>query len=233
MPVERGPRPGWTALLAAALTGALAGAAAMFFLAGPLVHSVLLSRPEIVAEAMQKLQDRELARVVSANRAALETPYAGAWAGARNGDVVLVEFFDYACPYCRRTNGDIDRLLREDGRLKLVWRELPVLGPDSEAAAIASLAAARAGRFRPFHDALFAAGRPTPPALAAARKAAGLAGDPATPPGASDEISRNYQLAHALAATGTPAFVIGDRVMQGAVGYDALKAAIAEARARG
>jgi hypothetical protein len=171
MPVERGPK--WTASLAAALPGALAGAlagalvgaAAMFFLSGPLVRSALLARPEIAAEAMQKLQDRDLARVVSANRAALETPYAGAWAGAKDGDVVLVEFFDYACPYCRRTNGDIDRLLREDSRLKLVWRELPVLGPDSEAAAIASLAAARAGRFRLFHDALFAAGRPTPPAL--------------------------------------------------------------------
>jgi protein-disulfide isomerase len=237
MRIDRGPRSAWTALLAAALTGALAGAGAMFFLSGPLVRSALLSRPEIVAEAMQKLQDRELAHAVIANRAALETPYAGAWAGAKDGDVVLVEFFDYACPYCRRTNADIDRLLREDGRLKLVWRELPVLGPDSEAAAIASLGAARAGRYRAFHDALFAAGRPTPPALAAARKAAGLTGDPATgpasPPAMAEEISRNFQLARAVAATGTPTFIVGDRVLQGAVGYETLKAAIAEARAKG
>ena len=180
---------------------------------------------------MDRYREREAAKVVSANRSALETPFAGAWAGAADGDVVLVEFFDYACGYCRKSNADIERLLREDPKLKVVWRDWPVLGPDSEAAARASLAAAQAGRFKPFYDRLFAAGRPTPDALAQARAAVGLGGDlPAE--AAERELSRNFQLARNLEATGTPTFVVGDQILQGAVGYEALRDAIKEARAR-
>lgn len=228
------PRPGlrgWVPLLAAALVGALAAVAAMWLFAGPIVRSALLNDPEMLAEGSQRLQEKQLARIVSANRPAFETPFAGAWGGARDGDVVLVEFFDYACGYCRKTNADLDRLLKEDPRLKIVWRDWPVLGPDSEAAAKASLAAASAGHFKPFHDALFAAGRPTPEAVAAAQRAAGLT--PGAPPQqAADELSRNYDLARAVAANGTPTFIVGDKVLRGSVGYDVLKAAIADARTR-
>jgi protein-disulfide isomerase len=222
---------GWTSWVAAAFVGALVGAAAMWFASGAIVHSYLLRNPEVVAEAFQRLQEKELAKVVTANRAAFETPYAGAWAGAKDGDVVLVEFFDYACSFCRKSNADLDRLLKEDGKLKIVWREWPVLGPDSEAAARTSLAAAAAGRFKPFHDALFAAGRPTPIAVAAAARAAGVA-SPGPPPKAAEELARNYDLARAVAANGTPTFVVGDKVLRGAVGYAALKAAIVAARER-
>lgn len=234
---RRGLLSGWAAPIAASLIGAAIGAAAMLIWSGPLVRSALVGNPEIIDQAIQRLQERDVARMVSANRAALETPFAGAWAGAKDGNVVMVEFFDYACPYCRRTNADVDRVLREDPKLKLVWREYPVLGPDSEAASFASLAAAASGRYRPFHDALFAAGRPTPRALADAEKAAGVppqrAAQMKSSPDAQAELSRNYQLARAISAIGTPTFVVGDRVLQGAVGYDALKAAVAEARARG
>jgi len=193
-----------------------------------IVRDYILANPEIIPEAMQALQQRELAGAVEANRAAYETPFASAWAGAEDGDVVLVEFFDYACGFCRRSNADVERLLAEDPRLKVVWRELPVLGPDSRAAAEASLAAAAAGRFKPFHDALFDAGRPTAAAVADARRAAGIASPP--PAGAAAEIEKNYELARAINASGTPTFVIGNKVLQGAVGYEILKAAIAEAR---
>jgi protein-disulfide isomerase len=165
------------------------------------------------------------------HRAALETPFHGAWAGAQNGDVVLVEFFDYACGFCRSSNADVERLLREDPRLKVVWREYPVLGPDSEQAAFLSLEAAKAGRFRLFHDRLFATARPTETAREAARTAAGL-----QPAGLTDEfrteLQRNFELARAIGATGTPTFVVGGRVLEGAVGYEALKSAIADARSR-
>jgi protein-disulfide isomerase len=224
-------RPGWTSWLAAALVGALVGAAAMWLASGSVVRAYLLRNPEVLQEAYQRLQEKQVAKIVSANRAAFETPFAGAWAGAKDGDVVLVEFFDYACGYCRKSNEDLDRLLKEDPKLKIVWRDWPVLGPDSEAAAKASLAAAAAGRFKPFHDRLFAAGRPTPDAVAAAERASGLAAA-APPQGAAEELSRNYDLARAIAANGTPTFVVGDRVLRGAVGYDTLKAAIADARER-
>ncbi|MEA3033424.1 MAG: hypothetical protein QOH86_1440 [Sphingomonadales bacterium] len=222
----------WKGALAAALLGALLGAGAMFVLSGPIVRDYVLTHPELVPEAMQRLEANEALKAIEANRAAIETPFAGAWAGARDGDVTLVEFFDYACPYCHRSNADVDRLLAEDKKLKVVWREWPVLGPDSEAAAQASLAAAAAGRFKPFHDALFAAGRPGPDTIAKARQAAGLPVEGSAPADSQGELERNYRLANALKASGTPTFVVGDRILQGAVGYDALKQAIAEARAR-
>ena len=222
---------GWKTALAAGLLGALIGGGAVAYASRESVRDYLLENPEILPEAMDVLRAREAAKVVSANRSALETPFAGAWAGAADGDVVLVEFFDYACGYCRKSNADIDRLLREDPKLKVVWREWPVLGPDSEAAARASLAAARAGRFKPFYDSLFAAGRPTPEALAQARAAVGVGGE--LPAADSDrELSRNFQLARSLEATGTPTFVVGDQIFQGAVGYEALRDAIREARAK-
>jgi protein-disulfide isomerase len=215
--------------MVAGLVGALIGGGAVAYGSRQSVRDYLLENPEILPEAMDVLRARESAKVVSANRTALETPFAGAWAGAADGDVVLVEFFDYACGYCRKSNADVDRLLREDPKLKVVWREWPVLGADSEAAARASLAAAQAGRFKPFYDTLFATGRPGPEAIGKARAAAGLSGDlPAAE--ADRELARNFQLARNLEATGTPTFVVGDQIFQGAVGYEALRDAVKEAR---
>lgn len=230
--------------MAAGLAGLVIGGAVMAAAQGggparaeieAIVRDYILAHPEIIQEAAAKLHERELAKAVEANREAIETPFASAWAGAADGDVVLVEFFDYACGFCRKSVADIDRLLAEDSGLKVVWRELPVLGPDSQTAAQASLAAAQAGKFRPFHEAMFAAGRPSAEAIAAARKVAGLAaGSAASGARVSHqaEIDKNYELARAIGASGTPTFVIGDHVLQGAVGYDALKAAVAAARAR-
>lgn len=195
-----------------------------------IVRDYILANPEIIPEAVKLLQEREVARAIDANRAAFETPFGSAWAGAEDGDVVLVEFFDYACGFCRASNPDIERLLDEDDRLKVVWRELPVLGQDSVAAAEASLAAAQAGKFGAFHERLFALGRPTAAHVAAAARAVGVTAAP--PPGAQAEIDKNYELARAINATGTPTFVIGDQMFQGAVGYETLKEAIAAARAR-
>jgi protein-disulfide isomerase len=227
---------GWKAALAAGLVGAVVGAGGMMAASGPFLRHYLLNNPEVIPEAMQHLQRREAARSVAASRSAIETPFAGAWAGAKDGDVVLIEFFDYACTFCRKSNSDVDRLLAEDRNLKVVWRDWPVLGPDSEAAARVSLAAARAGRFKPFHDALFAAGRPTPAAVEKAMATAGVPAEAAaqmkSAPASTQELRRNYALASQLRATGTPTFVVGDQVLQGAVGYEVLKQAIAEARAQ-
>jgi len=238
-PARAGPRllSGWMGLAVAILAGALAGAGLMSLWSGQLVRSYLLEHPEIIPEAMQRLQLRESAQAVSVNRSALETPFAGAWAGAKDGDVVLVEFFDYACGYCRKSNPDVDRLLREDRRLKVVWRDWPVLGPDSEAAAQVSLAAAKQGKFKAFYDRMFALGRPTAATIAQAQQSLGISATLVEQVRSSGvaraEFGRNYELARSLNASGTPTFVVGDQVLHGAVGYDKLKAAIAEARRRG
>ena len=220
---------GWKFGLAAALLGILLGAGAMLLFNGYFVRSYLLANPEVIPEAMQRLQENRAALAVNQHRAALERPYHSAWAGAADGDVVLVEFFDYACSFCRASNPEIERLLREDPRLKVVWREYPVLGPDSEQAAILSMAAAQSGRFRQFHDRMFAEGPPTPAAVARTRAAFGL-GEVALTDAHRAELQSNATMARALGASGTPTFVVGNRVFDGAVGYQALKDAIAEAR---
>lgn len=231
MRIDTGRFGAWKSTLIAGLLGILIGAGAMLAANGYFIRSYLLDHPEILPEAMERLRTRETAAAVRQHRAALETPFHSAWAGAARPDVILVEFFDYACGFCRASNPDVQRLLREDDRLRVVWREYPVLGPSSDQAAIASLAAARAGRFRAFHDRLYASGRPTAATIAAARGSVGLGEVPLTDE-FRREIERNYELARAIGATGTPTWVIGDQVLQGAVGYEALKAAVEAARAR-
>lgn len=195
------------------------------------VREYILEHPEILPEAMERLQGRETAKAVAANRALIETPYEGAWEGARDADVTLVEFFDYACGYCRTSLPDVDRLLRDDPKLRIVYREMPVLGPDSETAAHLSLAVAKTGRYGQFHRALFAAGRPDKATLDKLARQFGVDLTKVQSVATREEVSTNLQLQNALRLTGTPSWVIGDRVLSGAVGYDALKTAIAERRA--
>ena len=236
------PRAGWKLSLLAGIGGILIGALAVslwFNLRGgagqagteEIVRNYILEHGEILPEAIERMQRRQARAAVLQNRQALERPYRAAWAGAENGDVVMVQFFDYACPYCHQVNADVERLLREDPRLKVVWREYPVLGPNSESAAVASLAAAEQGRWRQFHARMFALGRPTPATVQQAVQDTGIT--PSAPTDAMRaEVTRNAEMARAIGATGTPTFVIGEQVLQGAVGYEALKAAVAQARAR-
>jgi protein-disulfide isomerase len=212
------------------LTAGLLLVAAPGLVGDRMVREALVSNPQILVESADALRDSQYAPTLAANRAALETPFATSWKGAAKPDVVLVEFFDYACSYCRASNPHVDRLLKEDQGLRVVYRELPILGPDSVDAARQSLAASKAGRFAQFNQAMWDAGRPGPQTIAAAANAAGVLQPAENTPEIEAEIKRNYQLAGQLGATGTPLFVVGDRVMNAAVGYDALKQAIADAR---
>ena len=167
------------------------------------IHDYILDHPEILPEAMKRLETRQTAQTISRVRTAVETPFAGAWAGAPRGDVTVVMFTDYSCGYCRASLADIDRLLAEDEGVKLVWREIPILGPRSEAAARIALAAAQKGNYLPVHRQLFASRNTmTPPPETAEITA---------------EIDRNLALARALGITGTPSFVIGGQLLQGAI----------------
>jgi protein-disulfide isomerase len=214
------------------LTAALLLFAAPSLVSSRIVRQGLLAQPTILPEAADALRQAQYAPVLAATRGAIETPFASSWKGASKADVTLVEFFDYACPYCKASNPIIERLLQEDKSLRVVYRELPILGPESVTAARLSLDASKLGRFARFHDTLWAAGHPAPQTMAAAAQAAAI---PPQPSGAKDveaELKRNLELAGQLGATGTPLFVVGDRVMNGAVGYEMLKDAIAAARAK-
>ena len=217
-------------VIGAALTAALLVFAAPDYLATKIVRHGLLSDPNILSETVDAMRDRQYEPVLAANRALIEKPFASSWKGAAKPDVTLVEFFDYACPYCKASNPHVDRLVQEDKGLRVVYRELPILGPDSVTAARLSLEASKAGRFAQFHDTLWEAGRPGPETLARAAQAAGI--PMATPENAASEaeLKQNFALASKLGATGTPLFVVGDKVMNGAVGYEQLKQAIADAR---
>jgi protein-disulfide isomerase len=221
--------------LACALTGAAVAVAVM--LAHPPMgrggedfHAWLLDHPEAITEAMDRLQEKQTASLVSANRDAITTAFAGATAGNARGDVTLTEYYDYACGFCRQTVGDIDRLVATDPKLRVVFKEVALLSPLSDQAARLGLAAAKAGRFGAYHHALFNAGELSEGSMAAAARAAGVPFAAADAPDIAREMQDNMDTVRALHITGTPSFVIGDQLISGAVGFDQLKAAVAEAR---
>jgi protein-disulfide isomerase len=193
----------------------------------------MLADPQILVDAGEALRDQQYAPVLAQHRAEIETPFGTSWKGSAKPDVTLVEFYDYACPYCKASNPALERLISEDPRLRVVYRELPILGEESVAAARLSLAASKAGRFAQFHDALWQAGRPAPDTLAAASQAAGMPATASASPDIEAELKKNFQLASALGATGTPLFVVGNRVINSAVSYEELKKAVEDARSKG
>ena len=228
----------------AGVLGALVGAGAVMLVhqsgggedkaaIGQIVHDYVLEHPEILPEAMNRLQERHSAKLVVEHRKAIERPFGGAWAGAADGDVTLVEFTDFACGFCRASLPAVTKLLAEDPKLKVVYREIPILSPASTAAARVALAAATPERYGIFRRTLYEAGPPTPETIAAAAASAAI--DPAAGNSAAvgAEIDDNLALARALGIGGTPSFVIGDRMISGAVGYDALKEAVTAARKKG
>ncbi|WP_411340400.1 thioredoxin domain-containing protein [Sphingopyxis sp. J-6] len=200
-----------------------------------IVADYIKANPQIIPEALEAQRGREVAKAVDAIRPALEKPYAGAWAGNANGDVTLVVFTDYACGFCRASVPDVDRLIREDKRLKVVFRELPIIAPQSRDAALMALAAARQGKYDAFHHAMFASPSLDKAAIAAAAEKVGVVTDGSADATANEalfqrELDSNLAIATQLQLNATPTWVVGDQLFQGQVGYDALRQAIAKAR---
>ncbi|MFN3620998.1 DsbA family protein [Sphingorhabdus sp.] len=199
-----------------------------------LVKAYILQNPEIITDAVAILQQREVTKRLSAAGDEIAKPFPGAEAGNPKGDVTIVEFTDYNCGFCRASVADVQRLLKGDGNIRLVYRELPILSQSSREAALWALAAARQGKHKAFHDALFASGRADAANIAAAARTAGLdvpaAQTFAASPQAAKEIERNLALMQQIGFNGTPTFIIGDQILEGALGYEALKNAVEKAR---
>ncbi|MEO6153386.1 MAG: thioredoxin domain-containing protein [Croceibacterium sp.] len=227
----------WMITLAIALTAGFAGAALwdVSGLGDRATRQYLLANPEVLPQAMEVLQQREQTARIEPMRRDLERPYPGAVLGNPNGKVTLVEFSDYACTYCRASVADVAALIAANPDLRVVVREYPILHPESVDAARMALAAAQQGRFAGFHDAMYRLGPPSAQTIAAAARAAGV--DPvranqAIASGAFDsQLQANAGMAQVLAISGTPGWVIGKRILQGAQGQQAIGQAIAEARA--
>jgi protein-disulfide isomerase len=243
--MEKPVRVVWllAAIVAAGIGGAVlaAGTAPAAVAAGDraaiekIVHDYIMAHPEIIPEAMARMQNREVEKLLASNRKEIQTPFAGAMAGNPKGDVTLVVFFDFACPYCRQGHADVAQLIAGDPNVRVVFRDFPVLSPASDEAAMAALSAAQQGRYQKFHDAMFETpGKVTHERTVAIVRTAGLdemkTAKDLNSPALKAEIKKNLDLGRALGLTGTPSYVVGNQILSGAVGIDELKSAVAAAR---
>ncbi len=199
-----------------------------------LVRSYILEHPEVLPEAMEKLQARETEARLAPVRGAIETPFPGALLGNPAGKLTLVEFTDFSCTYCRSSVADVEALVRDNPDLRVVVRQLPIIAPESEPAARMGLAAAAQGKYAAFHKAMFSGERPNSASIAAAAGAAGVDRAAAAAftqqPGVHQELERNLGFARQLGINGTPAWSVGGKLMTGAVGREALQQAVSAAR---
>jgi protein-disulfide isomerase len=209
---------------------------------GRRVHEYLLDKPEIIAEAMQKLEARRQAVEQSEIKEALKARSDEIFrdpdspvGGNPEGDVNLVEFFDYNCPYCRQVAPDMMKAEANDAKLRIVYKEFPILGPNSRFAAKAALAAHRRGKYVAFHQALMQAkGIVDEARVLATAATVGLDAErlksEMEDSAIQTAIDRNLELARALRIDGTPGFVIGEQIVRGAVDLHMMERFIREAR---
>ncbi|QIE43936.1 DsbA family protein (plasmid) [Rhodobacteraceae bacterium SC52] len=208
-----------------------------------LVLEAIRENPEIVLEAVQIIERAEQERlataatsVLSENRDLLENDPNAPVLGNPEGDVTVVEFFDYNCPYCRRVKPHIKALLDEDPNVRLVYREWPILGDGSVFAARAALAAREQGKYEEFHWALMGMqGRAEEASVIQVAQEIGL--DIAQlrrdmqAPEIDAHIAASMEMSRQLGFNGTPSFVIGDALVPGVIEADQMIRLAQEARA--
>ncbi|MEL6279661.1 MAG: DsbA family protein [Pseudomonadota bacterium] len=200
------------------------------------IRTYLLEEPEIMIEVMRELEERRRVAEQRRSEQALVTlapqifddgySYVG---GNVDGDVTLVEFLDYRCGFCKRAHGEVAAVLETDPNIRLVIKEFPILGPDSEFASRAAMASMKqqdGELYKAFSDALMEERNVN---RAAVERIAGEVGldwgsleTEMESPEITEQIEKNYELAQALDINGTPAFIIGDEVIRGYVEADVL-----------
>ena len=208
------------------------------------IHDYLLRHPDVLLEALRAAEEKlkseagdQAKHALVARRSEIfddpETPVGG----NPKGDVTLVEFFDYRCPYCKQVQPKLQELLAGDRELRIAYKEFPILGPVSVTAARAALAAQRQGKYETFHNAMMAApGQVTEDTVYRVAKTVGLDVDRLKQDMAAPQIEAalkaNQTLADALDIHGTPGFVIGDQIVPGAIELASLKELVAGARSK-
>lgn len=210
-----------------------------------LVREILVKNPEILVEAMNALEAKQQAEQDHAARAAIAANKKEIFedghsfvAGNPKGDVTIVEFFDYRCGYCKQVHPSLQTLLKEDGKIRLVLKELPVLGPESvtaSRAAVAALEQEKGAKYFAFHNAMMGfRGQLTETEVFRMAGEAGLdtkklKADMASPK-VEQVLRANLALANKLGVQGTPGFVIGDTLVPGAIPLDSMRQLVKEAR---
>ena len=209
------------------------------------MRDAMRADPSILREAVTALQTSEQARAeadtkqrIVQKRQSLIANAADPVAGNPSGDVTLVEFYDPRCPYCRRMLPSIAAILHKDHGVRIVYKDIPVLGPASTMESRAILAASRQGAYGRMQEALMS-NPAQPSAEMIAQTARGLGLDPTrlaadmASAAVTQQIEANMTLARDLKVDGTPVFIVGDTFIPGAVDQPALEAAIAQARKHG
>ncbi|HEX9789348.1 MAG TPA: DsbA family protein [Kiloniellales bacterium] len=209
-----------------------------------IVREYLLAHPEVLVEALteyqkrQKLAEEELRQqAIAARFQELTEDPAAPVLGNPEGDVVVIEFFDYRCPYCKKVAEMVRDAVADDGKVRLVMKEFPILGPQSVQAARAALAAALQNKYEAFHFALML--QPGDMSDIHIETIAGQVGldvprlrSDMKSPEIAAAIERNIALAEMVGIRGTPAFVIGKTLVPGAIDAETFRQLIAEARAK-
>lgn len=210
-----------------------------------IVRDYLMRHPEVIVEALQeyKRQSEERERlaaekVISDRAAEIFRDPSSPVGGNAAGDVVLVEFFDYRCGVCKSVHPAVAELMKSDPGIRRVYKEWPILGPQSVFAAQAALASRAQGKYLVFHDALMEAkGNLTQEAVMGIARQVGLDTHrlqrDMDAPEITDAIRRNFALAEALRLNGTPSFLIGNTLLRGARDLDTMRALVARARKSG
>jgi protein-disulfide isomerase len=195
---------------------------------GEIIKDYLVKNPEIMIdvqtaleEKMQKDQDAKLKSFMTENGKSIFRGPNSSVAGDPNGDITVVEFFDYNCGYCKRGLPEVQKLLQNDKKVRFVFKELPILSKGSEEAARIALAVKRQGKYWEFHQAMLGAkGRADE--ASALKIAASLGVDLAKVKAdmASDDVKNELRddllLAKQMGINGTPHFLVGDKSIPGA-----------------
>ncbi len=210
-----------------------------------IIKDYLLAHPELLREMSDLLQNKEKLAEEEQRKSGLVQRADQVFrdkgdfvAGNPNGNVTMVEFFDYNCGWCKKGLPEVLSLLESDKELRFVLKEFPIFGEDSDYAAKAAIAAGSQGKYWELHVAMLGyEGKITKPIVDELATAQGLdmerlAKDMESP-GTADLLSRNRELASALAINGTPAFVIDDKLVPGYLPKDDLAASISETREKG
>jgi protein-disulfide isomerase len=210
-----------------------------------IVKQYLVEHPEVVQEALRANEENQQRAENEQRNQALQSHAKDIFhnkddlvAGNSKGNVAMVEFFDYNCGYCKRAFPDVMKMIKADGELKLVMKEFPILGPGSVYAARAALASKKQGKYWEYHLALLGHdGRIDEATADEIAQSVGLdlakLKDDMKSDDVSDVIQRNMKLAESLRIEGTPAFIIDDVLIPGAVGYEALAATVKNVRDQG
>jgi protein-disulfide isomerase len=193
-----------------------------------IIKDYLITNPEIfievqtaLEEKMEKEQAEKLKVAIAENAAEIYREPDAAVAGNPDGDITVVEFFDYNCGYCKRGLGDIVKLVESDPNVRVVFKELPILSKGSEEAARVALAAKKQGKYWEVHRALLQArGHMNEAAALRLAEKEGvdmeqLKADMASPEVAA-EVAKSEELAKKMGVNGTPHFLVGDRAIPGA-----------------